>query len=802
MEIEAVEDSGFSNILIHEREKIFDNLLAVLIFLSLAANIPATFNWLATGFRPSIFFGYLVSVVCIALLLLRNKIVFRIRVGLFQFTLTTFFISSALFLGYLTPLHSVPVLLTLTALLFLGKKSAILQLTICLTAYLFMLFNIGTPVLESVVSYEVATSSLAFKISYFATTAVACCVVFYAVRKHINILNNFSEKNLSLARENDVLIRAISEAPIGLAIWTSQGRLIFSTKEFDQRVHELDIPSLGELRFDDMVREAIRAKKHRISEEDEANWLAERIEGFYSGTWNHEYQMSDGSIVAATDTKISNGDIVSFRKDITALKQAEDKIRFITDNVSERIMTVDSYGKIAFANAGAELSFGISKSELEGTSVLQLFRGSFKEKIRDLLATRKSGDLHEQEFISNVECVGGDGTPFIVNVRCIPTQNTHGIELLMVIYDYSILTTDELRIKQLHEAIQKIGAGIALVAEDNKLAFFNSSFKSLVASYSQPILGMSFNTLATFLIESAWISSESRVDTVERLKAAYNTRGSEPVEFSTTGGIWLQVSVYHLSDESKLVVLIDVSYAKTLNEQLVQSSKLASLGEMATGIAHEINQPLNVIKLAAHNLESILSSEDSNNEAVGKRIRRILAQVDRAASIVDQMRVYGREAKETSSEANPIVCLNEAVEMVSSELALENIHLTKHEPAHCPSVKIHPIKLVQVLVVLINNAKDAFADNNTVETSRNIVIDIEALDRKEVNISVSDNAGGIPAAIISKVMDPFFTTKDPGRGTGLGLSIASRILTDANGKLLVKNTKGGANFTITLPEVD
>ena len=135
-------------------------------------------------------------------------------------------------------------------------------------------------------------------------------------------------------------------------------------------------------------------------------------------------------------------------------------------------------------------------------------------------------------------------------------------------------------------------------------------------------------------------------------------------------------------------MIIDASQAKAVNEQLVQTGKLASLGEMAAGIAHEINQPLNVIKLASLNLENILSSESSYTEPAQKRIKRIISQVDRAAKIIDQMRLYGREAKESSSEANLLVCIKDAVEMLSAEFKLESIDTELVLPEQLPFVKI------------------------------------------------------------------------------------------------------------------
>ena len=798
-EVTVRDDTDSQGLLLAERNRHFSKLMMMLVWVGLAANIAVTFNWLETGWRPGVLIGYLLNIIVIVLLICRETISLRVRATIFQFCFTCLFITSILSVGYFSAYHAGALLLTATAYIFLGAREAIVQYVVCAGVYVVFLLIVGTELSADFISYETASATPAFKISYFVTQLVIGSGLYYLMSMNSQIQYRAAHEYAKLAEENEALISLISEAPLGLALWNPEGILVFSTKELDEMLDAMNIYHDGALKFDEALEASLKQNLHSLEPGQENHWHKQRIKEFYAGTHQSEYEMSDGKFVSAIDRKISNGFIASFRKDITHIKQAERKIRFITDNVTERVLTVGRKGDITFVNAGVEASFGMGSEELVGSSIHHLFTPQFQTRLDGILDTKDLNGFNAQVFTENVEAVRKDGTRFSVDVRCKRTQVEHGIELLMVIYDHSSLTNDELRVRQLHEAIQKITAGIALIAKTGKLSFFNGSFKDLVGGDSNPELGGSFSSLIDKLVTSDWMSKENPTDTEQQLRSAYEDVRSGHVEIAAKNNKWLQISFFHLSDGGRLCVIIDASQAKAVNEQLVQTGKLASLGEMAAGIAHEINQPLNVIKLASLNLENILSSESSYTEPVQKRIERIISQVDRAAKIIDQMRLYGREAKESSSEANPLVCIKDAVEMLSAEFKLESIDTELVLPERLPLVKIHPIKLVQVLVVMMTNARDAFNDNSIPRQDRILMIRAEMNDSDALKIILADSAGGIPSSVISKVMDPFFTTKPPGSGTGLGLSIASRIITDASGHISVNNRDAGAVFEITLP---
>jgi C4-dicarboxylate-specific signal transduction histidine kinase len=249
----------------------------------------------------------------------------------------------------------------------------------------------------------------------------------------------------------------------------------------------------------------------------------------------------------------------------------------------------------------------------------------------------------------------------------------------------------------------------------------------------------------------------------------------------------------------------DITERKRVQAQLIQASKLSTLGEMATGIAHELNQPLSVISMAAERAMDEFEGGDVDLEFISERLKQVIAQTERAAAIIDHMRIFGRQADEAPSEIDPRQAIEGALSVVGEQLRVRNIELTADLPRTCPPVLGHEVQLEQVVLNLLSNARDAIEARSAPAGRKGqrrgaIRLKVEVSESgKEVKIAVGDTGGGIPEAVMDRVFDPFFTTKGEGKGTGLGLSISYGIITDMGGRIEATNVEGGAEFTITLP---
>ena len=239
----------------------------------------------------------------------------------------------------------------------------------------------------------------------------------------------------------------------------------------------------------------------------------------------------------------------------------------------------------------------------------------------------------------------------------------------------------------------------------------------------------------------------------------------------------------------------DITLIRSAQETLIQSSKMASLGEMSAGIAHEINNPLTIIMGNASQILGRLGSAQWDEARARQSLEKILVTVERIAKIVRGLRTFSRNA-----DNDPMVpcilpeLLRETLDLCSERFKHHGIELQIQELPYA-HLLARPSQLSQVLLNLLNNAHDA------VESLSEKWIRVEGRLTADgsVEVSVTDSGSGIPKPLLDKLMQPFFTTKPVGKGTGLGLSIASGIVADHGGKLAYDPISPRTRFVLTLP---
>jgi len=230
-------------------------------------------------------------------------------------------------------------------------------------------------------------------------------------------------------------------------------------------------------------------------------------------------------------------------------------------------------------------------------------------------------------------------------------------------------------------------------------------------------------------------------------------------------------------------------------EQLVQAAKLATLGELTTGVAHELNNPLNNIGLFVGNAIDLIDLGRMDKELLLRELHNTMQQVRKATEIISHLRTFGRAAT-VSYEPVSLNQLSERAQLLLQEqLRLHEIEVYLDLPPENPVVMGNPIQLEQVLINMLTNARDALAD-----TPRKVIYITCAVRQGVVFLIFRDTGHGIPPGLEQRIFDPFFTTKEVGKGTGLGLSITYGIIKDHKGTISVENNPGGgATFLIELP---
>jgi len=230
-------------------------------------------------------------------------------------------------------------------------------------------------------------------------------------------------------------------------------------------------------------------------------------------------------------------------------------------------------------------------------------------------------------------------------------------------------------------------------------------------------------------------------------------------------------------------------------EQLVQAAKLATLGELTTGVAHELNNPLNNIGLFIGNVSDLIESGSTDKQRMLLDLQKALGQVRKASEIISHLRTFGRAAPSSRESVSLNDVIRRALSLLHEQLRLREVDVEVTLCSDDPCVFGNAIQLEQVVLNLLTNARDAVA-----EVARK-AISIRSEPRADiVRLRVQDSGPGIPPGLEQRVFDPFFTTKEVGAGTGLGLSITYGIVRDHEGTMSVHSKPGeGATFIVELP---
>ncbi|MCX7382556.1 MAG: ATP-binding protein [Alphaproteobacteria bacterium] len=249
--------------------------------------------------------------------------------------------------------------------------------------------------------------------------------------------------------------------------------------------------------------------------------------------------------------------------------------------------------------------------------------------------------------------------------------------------------------------------------------------------------------------------------------------------------------------------IIDVTTEKQFSDVLDENSKLASLGEMAASIAHELHQPLAAISLNVEMIALDMPADTPLATRIHVRLDKIQRLVDRSANVIRYIREFSRVEDEVPTAIDLHAAIAAVADIMSSRVrqsgCVIEIAARSHDEDGSMNVLGQVGRFEQVIMNLVGNAVDAYGSRPDMGTAARIIEIAARATSGAIEITISDHAGGIPPALISRIFEPFFTTKEVSKGTGLGLSICRRIINEMGGRLNAANYDGGAAFTISLP---
>ncbi len=480
----------------------------------------------------------------------------------------------------------------------------------------------------------------------------------------------------------------------------------------------------------------------------------------------------------------------------------------VFDSLSFPTVVLDTDRNIVSANLRFQSEFGVTESELAGRKCYECFEDQSRpcftsncpvqkvitEKTGASILRKvrmKTGDVYWEERVFSP----------ILNDN---NEVTHIIESIRDVSRIKFLEKQLYNITDLMQrVIQSSVSAIVVATRSGQILIMNGAAESLFG-YSMESLN---NVMKTRGVEALYPPGVAR-ELMQKLRSSdYGGKGklsSTQVDIINARGqaIPVRMTAAIIYDDGREVSTMGIyndlrerlEAERKLNEiqkRVIQSEKMASLGQLAAGVAHEINNPLTGIFLYANMLRERLAADDANRED----LEFIIEDAERCKEIVKNLLVYSRQ----TSPRQEVLQINDLVEqslslirdqeiflniVIVRELASENMHLRGDKNQLC-----------QVLINLILNAVDAMERKGTLtlKTYRDGF-------RKKVYLEVRDTGCGIPEAHVSKVFDPFFSTKEQGKGTGLGLSTVYGIVQENGGSVAIKQTgPQGTTFIVEFP---
>ena len=437
-----------------------------------------------------------------------------------------------------------------------------------------------------------------------------------------------------------------------------------------------------------------------------------------------------------------------------------------------------------------------------GDYCYQVYKGrSERCEVCPVLDTFEDGQSHHSEE----EGVNRDGTKSCWIVRTSPIKNKQGevVAAMEMCVDVTAMKDLESEVKKSEEKYRVIFTTIpnpVFVLDQSTLNIVdcNDEVAAVYGYRQEEILMTSFLNFFGAGERNQYASQMKTSTALDRVKHYGKDGKVIYVNIRVSSTDFLGEGVF-------LVTVSDVTERLLAEQQLIQASKMATLGEMSTGVAHELNQPLSVIKTAGSFLhKKVLKGQNIDDETMKTLTSEIDSQVDRASKIINHMREFGRKSEVVSEKVQLNDALKRALEIFRQQLKLREIEVVVDLQPDLPSIMADSNRMEQVFINLLINARDAieakwWGNVDPKDNAKKIFLKTHSKDGMAI-VEIGDTGTGISPSIIDKIFEPFFTTKQVGKGTGLGLSISYGIVRDYDGTISVKSQEDkGSNFAIQFP---
>jgi PAS domain S-box-containing protein len=655
-----------------------------------------------------------------------------------------------------------------------------------------------------------------------------CGRVFAARHRQAAERAHAAETQLRTTHER--LIEAVNAIPVGFALYDNEERLVLFNQTYNRMIGHiggLDETMIGRT-YEEVLTRLEAQMRVKFPDRDLSNWKSQYLRRFRQRE-GLDLLWEVGQTVRLRQIETPSGGTILIRVDVTDLKRSEEEARaaqkrfdLLANSLSDAVFSTDRDGRFNYISGAMANILGYAPQELigrrPGATVHPDDRARLEECVKTMRERRgvpvafPHRGLHKDGRIRHVE------------VRMTAPDKADNLEGELAVTgvmrdmqaEHEMAERLNYELQRLNSVVQSSGAAIVLVDRDLRIIMANNGFISATPERQvQSVIGRALGDFVKEPIDpavvDAWFAAGPS-DPVQALE--YETSSSDAQGRKR----FYHVTANPVRDDGGAVqhivfLSVDHTAQREAEMQLFDSSRLATVGEMASGVAHEINQPLAIIRFAAESLQEQL--QDTPREAplaeatglIDAKLTRIVTQTERAAAIIQELKGFSRRPGDAPRPFDVPDTVRAAAHMLCEQLRLSRIEEELDFDAGCPPVLGHAGRLQQVIINLMINARDAIQEraaaagpDSPVGMIRLRVRHVPATGK--IIATVEDNGPGIPDSVLPRLFEPFFTTKPTGKGTGLGLSVSYQIIRQMGGTIAAENrAEGGARFTITLNAV-